>query len=176
MNIGSKNVIIAGIIAVATIVGVLVVATYFTSSQQSLQQSTVQQITRQELSIRLVNVLVKSIDDRNAALEISFSIFNPTSNTLVLEVINYTLYANNVRVGESIIGERLEGIVTGTGKTQYLLPNTPLILKDTIKVNRSRAVEGIWDQLASNSNSIKWSVDGKYSVTGWQEKEFKSSI
>jgi LEA14-like dessication related protein len=173
MGIG-RNVIIAGIIAVAAVVGALLAATYFTSSSTSLQQSTTQQVMKQELSIKLVDVLVKSVDDKKALLEISFSIVNPTNSTLILEAINYTLYADNVRIGESIIGERLEGIVTVTGKTQYLLPNNPLILKDTMQINRSRAVEGIWDKLASNS--IVWSVDGKYSVTGWQEKEFKSSM
>ncbi len=172
MGIG-RNVIIAGIIAVAAVVGALLAATYFTSST-SLQQSTTQQVMKQELSIKLVNVLVKSVDDKKALLEVSFSIVNPTNSTLVLESINYTLYANNVRIGESIIGERLEGIVASTGKTQYLLPNNPLILKDTMQINRSRLVEGIWDKLASNS--IAWSVDGKYSVTGWEEKEFKSSM
>lgn len=166
MKIG-RGVVIAVAAGVAVVVAVVIVVAALAPTQQQQQQAV------KELSIMLDNVLVKSMDERSAVLEVSFTIVNPTSNTLVLEVINYTLYANNIEVAESSIGEKLEGIVTGSGKTQYLLPKTPLILKDTIQVNRSRALDSIWAQLDS---SIRWSVDGRYSVTGWQESEFKASM
>lgn len=165
MKIG-RGVVIAVAAGVAVVIVVVIVVAALAPTQQ-------QQQAVKELSIMLDNVLVKSMDERSAVLEVSFTIVNPTSNTLVLEVINYTLYANNIEVAESSIGEKLEGIVTGSGKTQYLLPKTPLILKDTIQVNRSRALDSIWAQLDS---SIRWSVDGRYSVTGWQESEFKASM
>lgn len=167
MKIG-RGVVIAVAAGVAVVIAVVIVAALAPTQQQQQQQ-----VVR-ELSIMLDNVLVKSIDERSTVLEVSFTIVNPTSNTLVLEVINYTLYANNIEVAESSIGEKLEGIVTGSGKTQYLLPKTPLTLKDTIQVNRSRALDSIWAQL--DSSSIRWSVDGRYSVTGWQESEFKASM
>ncbi len=167
MKIG-RGVVIAVAAGVAVVIVVVIVVAALAPTQQQQQQAV------KELSIMLDNVLVKSMDERSAVLEVSFTIVNPTSNTLVLEVINYTLYANNIEVAESSIGEKLEGIVTGSGKTQYLLPKTPLILKDTIQVNRSRALDSIWAQL--DSSSIRWSVDGRYSVTGWQESEFKASM
>ncbi len=168
MKIG-RGVVIAVAAGVAVVIAVVIVTALAPTQQQQQQQQVVR-----ELSIMLDNVLVKSIDERSAVLEVSFTIVNPTSNTLVLEVIDYTLYANNIEVAESGIGEKLEGIVTGSGKTQYLLPKTPLTLKDTIQVNKSRALDNIWAQL--DSSSIRWSVDGRYSVTGWQESEFKASM
>ncbi len=170
MKIG-RYVVIAVAAGVAAVIASIIVATLVAVTPAQKQQQ--QQVVR-ELSIMLDNVLVKSIDERSALLEVSFTIVNPTSSTLVLEVINYTLYANGIPVADSSIGEKLEGIVTGSGKTQYLLPKTPLTLKDTIQVSRSRALDSIWAQL--DSTSIRWSVDGRYLVTGWQESEFKASM
>jgi len=162
-----KNILIGLVIGIV-VIGIL--AMTYSSNQGSIEP----RHTKQELEVRLAHIDLKSIDDRSAMVEITLSIANPTSATLVLEFISYTLYVNDVRVAESMIGESLEGIVTSSGSTQYVLSNTHITLKDTVTINKGRALDGIWDLI--REGKVRWSLDGRYSVTGWGEKEFRASL
>ncbi|MCS6767361.1 MAG: hypothetical protein NZ517_01290 [Candidatus Nitrosocaldus sp.] len=155
----------------AMIVGVVVLLPYLSQGQQQQQQEG--QMIIQELAVGLSSVKVSSEDATTATVEVTFSVFNPTRTTVILEHIKYTLYADGTRVGDSMIGESLEGIVAGSGRTNYILPNTQLLLKDTIKVTKTRGLEGVWDTLMAGG--VRWEVDGVYSVTGWQEKQFNAA-
>lgn len=153
----------------ALIIGVIVLIPY----PQGQQQRSEPMVVVQELTIGLDNVHVISKDDTTVTIEVTFSILNSTRATIILEYIKYTLYADGTRLAESMIGESLEGIVAGSGKTNYILPNTTLLLKDTVKITKSRGLEGIWNALEGD---IRWRVNGTYSVTGWPEKQFDATI
>jgi LEA14-like dessication related protein len=157
-------------LVIGVVVGIGILAITYSSNQGSIEPRQ----TKQELDVKLSNIDLKSIDDRSAMVEITLSIANPTSSTVILESISYTLYVNDVRVVESMIGKSLEGIVTSSGSTQYILPNTHLTLKDTVTINKGRALDGIW--ILIKEGSARWSLDGRYSVTGWGEKEFRASL
>lgn len=162
----------AGIVAL--VVGIVVLLPYLGQGQQQGQQQSEPLVSVQELTIGLDSVHVRSEDDTTVTIEVAFSVYNPTRITVILEHIKYTLYANDTRLGDSMIGESLEGIVTGSGRTNYVLPNTPLLLKDTIKVTKVRGLEGLWGALVEGD--VRWKVDGTYSVTGWQERQFDATI
>lgn len=155
----------------ALIVGIIALLPYLQGQQQ--QQQDEPMVLVQELAIGLDRVHVSSKDDTTVTIEVTFSVLNPTRTTIILEHIKYTLYADGTRLADSMIGESLEGIVTGSGKTNYVLPNTPLLLKDTMKITKTRGLEGIWDTLEGD---VRWKVNGTYSVTGWPEKQFDAVI
>ncbi|MEM4309395.1 MAG: hypothetical protein QXS98_01195 [Candidatus Nitrosocaldus sp.] len=157
-----------GVGIAALIVGIIVLLPYLGQGQQDQQQQG--RLTPiQELAISLDSVHVSSNDDKTT-IEVTFSVLNLSRTTVILENIKYTLYADGVRLGDSMIGESLEGIVTGSGGTNYVLPNSQLLLKDTIKVTKVKSLEGIWDALIEGK--VRWKINGTYSVTGWPEKQF----
>jgi hypothetical protein len=50
-----------------------------------------------------------SVSDLDAALQTNFYITNPNNTTVILESINYVVYANGVLIGHGQLGERYEG-------------------------------------------------------------------
>src|SRR5207245_9423528 len=46
------------------------------------------------------------ITDRDATVETKFSVTNPNNTTVLLEMINYAIYANGVLVGHGEFGQR----------------------------------------------------------------------
>ena len=49
------------------------------------------------------------ITDRDATVETKFALKNPNKTTVLLEMINYAIYANGVLVGHGEYGQRYEG-------------------------------------------------------------------
>lgn len=50
-----------------------------------------------------------SVSDQDATLQTSFYITNPNNTTIILESINYGVYANGILIGHGSLGERYEG-------------------------------------------------------------------
>lgn len=159
-----------GVGIAALIVGIIVLLPYLGQGQQGQQQQQGEPTAIQELVIDLDSVNVSKGGDDTTTIEVTFSVLNLSRTTVILENIKYTLYADGVRLGDSMIGESLEGIVTGSGRTNYVLPNAQLLLKDTIKVTKVKGLEGIWDALVEGK--VRWNANGTYSVTGWPERNF----
>lgn len=133
----------------------------------------------QEVILSLTSVTVKQIDEENATIEVVFDVFNPNKNTLVLEAIEYDLTANGIKLKQSTIGERLMGMITGTGQTYYVVSNTPLTLKDAIQLKKIEPFAQIWSSL--QNNDVDWRIKGVLIVTdpvraGGQEKNFDFTL
>lgn len=133
----------------------------------------------QEVILSLTSVDIKQIDEESATIEVVFDVFNPNKNTLVLETIEYDLMANGIRLTQSTIGERLQGVVTGTGQTYYVVSKVPLTLKDTIQLRKSELFAPVWISL--QDNDVDWRIKGKYIITdpvrlGGQEKDFDFTL
>ena len=138
-----------------------------------------QPIPLKEVSFSLTSVCVKQVDDEGATIEVVFDLFNPNKNTMVLETIQYDLIANGIRLTQSQIGERLEGVVAPTGRTYYVVQNTPLTLTDTVDLKKTETIAPIWDSL--QSNDVDWRIKGLYIITdpvksGGQEKPFDFTL
>ena len=132
-----------------------------------------------EVILSLTSVNIKQIDGEGATIEVVFDVFNPNRNTLVLETIEYDLIANGIKLTQSSIGERLQGVVTGTGQTYYVVPNAPLTLKDTVQVRKTELFTPLWIDL--ENNDVDWNIKGLYIITdpvrmGGQEKDFDFTL
>ena len=133
----------------------------------------------QDVILSLTSVQVQKIDEENVKIEVVFDVFNPNRNTLVLETIEYKLIANGIRIAQSDIGERLQGAVTGTGQTYYVVPDLPLTLKDTIQLRKTEIFTPIWSDL--QKDKVEWRVSGLFVITdpirlGGQEKPFDFNL
>ncbi len=50
-----------------------------------------------------------SVSNQDVVLQTSFYITNPNNTTVILESINYDVYANGILIGHGTLGERYEG-------------------------------------------------------------------
>jgi LEA14-like dessication related protein len=61
------------------------------------------------ISIQYNGSSITSVSNRDAAVQTNFYITNPNNTTVILESINYDIYANGVVIGHGQLGERYEG-------------------------------------------------------------------
>ena len=54
------------------------------------------------------------VSEQDATLQTNFYITNPDNTTVILESINYDIYANGILIGHGSIGERYEGSWQGS--------------------------------------------------------------
>jgi LEA14-like dessication related protein len=133
----------------------------------------------QDVVFSMNSLTIKEVSAERATIEVAFDLVNPNRNTLILEEIQYDLRADGVSVAKSRIGERLEGMIAGTGQTYYLVPDTTLTLKDTVQVSRTKVLEPVWGGL--QGNDAGWRITGVYVITdpvrtGGQERPFDFTL
>lgn len=116
-----------------------------------------------DVTITLTSVNIKQMDDQSVTIEVAFDVLNPNKNTLVLEQIDYDLAANGVKLTRSFIGERLEGMVTSTGQTYYVVPGLPLTLRDTVEIVKVERLTDVWYGL--QDPDVDWRVTGNFVIT-----------
>jgi len=163
---------VGGGIAISIAAVVLLTMGFFSIQSQ-------QPIAMKEVTFSLTSVSVKQVDDEGVTIEVVFDVFNPNKNTMVLETIQYDMIANGIRLAQSHIGERLEGVVAPTGQTYYVVQNTPLTLTDTVELKKTETFAPLWTGL--QSNDVDWRIKGLYIITdpvksGGQEKPFDFTL
>lgn len=170
---------IAGGIAIAIVAVVMFTPAIFHGAgqvQPTTGESGVAQPVTQEVTLSMTSIQIKQIDEKSATIEVVFSALNPNKNTLVLEQIQYDLIADGAKLAQSSIGERLEGVIVGTGHTYYLVTNLPVTLTDTVQIKKTERLASVWSSL--QSNHVDWRIKGQYFITdpvraAGQEKNFE---
>ncbi len=171
---------VGGGVAIAVAAVVMLTMGFFPNPVQPTgDNGTIPPSIKKEVTLSLTSVNIKQIDDEAATVQIVFDVFNPNKNTMVLETIQYDLLANGIRLAQSQIGERLEGVVAPTGQTYYVVQNTPLQLTDTVEVKKTETFAPVWTGL--QSNDVDWRIKGVYIITdpvrsGGQEKPFDFTL
>lgn len=161
-------------------IGILIAAVFiFAGPFQAPAQMQQEPQEVQPVAFSVNSIQVMEIDEQNATVEVAFDLVNPNSFTLVLEEIQYDLLADDVVLKKSSIGERLEGMVAGTGQTYYLVSEVPLTLKDTVQIKNKELFAGIWGGLANDD--VNWRLKGSYIITdpvraGGEEKDFDLTL
>ena len=102
-------------------------------------------------------------DEEKILIEVAFDAFNPNRSSVVLESIQYKLYADGITVAGSEIGERAEGFLTGTGKTFTMYGEFSFTLKDKVEVKKTELLIPLWNDL--RNNDVQWRVSGTFFVT-----------
>ena len=70
---------------------------------------------------------VLMITDRDATVETKFSATNPNNTTVILEMINYGIYANGILVGHGAFGQRYEGSLESSNYLPLVQHNSEVI-------------------------------------------------
>lgn len=110
------------------------------------------------LEIELEDLSILEVTDTAATLEIAFKVNNPNFKSVILQMIKYEIYESGVRVKTGEIGERAEGMVTGSNYFT-ILKDQPTILRDKMTIKNTGNTPEFWDALTTNS--ANWRVKGE---------------
>ena len=90
-------------------------------------------------------------------MEIKFKVSNPNPKSVILQLIRYELFENDLRVDAGTIGERPSGFLTGSNYF-IILNERPTILTDKITLKNSGDNPEFWSALTNNTPN--WRVTG----------------
>jgi hypothetical protein len=165
--------------AIAIMVGVLGVIYISTSTSETYDEGSTQEIQNQvePISIELDEVSILQVSDRAAVIEIQFKLDNPNSRSVIAQLLQYSLYASDdseeFKIAAGQIGSRPEGMVDGSNY-YTLLSNNSVVLKDKIVLDYPGNSPELMSILESNNPS--WRAEGDVffnlsSMTSGQENE-----
>ena len=110
------------------------------------------------LEFELEDISIIEVDEKAATIEVAFKVTNPNPKAVILQLIKYELYENNMRIVISEIGARPGGL--GEGAVFFTILNEkPTILKDKITIKNSGSVPEFWNALTENRP--QWKVKGE---------------
>lgn len=125
------------------------------------------------LEFELIDLSILEVNEKAATIHVEFKVTNPNFKSVLLQVVTYNLYENDVRVAISQIGERPVAMLEGSNFFT-ILNERPTILKDTITIKNSGDTPELWDALMSNTP--EWKITGEAfsnlsSITAGRENE-----
>ena len=128
------------------------------------------------LQIELDDIYVEKISERSAIIEIAFIISNPNPRSVIVQTMDYQLFATDYSDSEQIsggeIGSRPTGMVEFGSNYYTLLGENSITLRDTITLKGSENSPELWTLLRSDGASWRVSGDVFYnlsSMTSGQE-------
>jgi len=130
------------------------------------------------IQIELVDLSVTQVSERKATIKIAFKISNPNPAAVIVQTMDYQLFATDYSTSEQItggeIGSRPTGMVEFGSNYYVLLGNNSITLKETITLKGSENTPELWAIL--KDSSTPWRVTGDVfynlsSITSGQENE-----
>ncbi len=117
------------------------------------------EVPRETLPIKfeLEDISILEVNNKAATIKVEFKITNPNFKSVILQVVTYDLYENDVRVKVSQIGERPMGMLESSNYFT-ILSDRPTFLKDTITIKNSGDSPELWDALTNNTP--QWKIKG----------------
>ncbi len=168
---------IAVLVLVVILGGILLVGPTMmvVGSQTSSDTSNITQV--EPLHVELENLSVSKISERTATIDIGFKISNPNPRAVIVQTMDYQLYATDYSDFEQIsggeIGSRPTGMVEFGSNYYVLLGENSITLKETITLKGSENTSELWSILRDDTT---WRVTGDVfynlsSMTSGQENE-----
>ena len=121
---------------------------------------TVNEMNKVSIKLETVEIVNTTSNQQNIeTVKPVFTITNPTSTQFSLIGVNYSLFANDVYVGNSTISFDDTLGIGGCGC--WLFANTTRqIISPTVDLKDSSVIDG--EKLAMNNGSISWQTKGSY--------------
>jgi len=170
---------IAVVVLVTILGGILLVGPTMVIAPQGEIPTETQGITQVEpLQVELADLSVTEISERKATIKIAFKISNPNPRAVIVQTMDYQLFATDYSNSEQIsggeIGSRPTGMVEFGSNYYVLLGDNAITLKETITLKGSENTPELWAIL--KDTTIAWRVSGDVfynlsSITSGQENE-----
>lgn len=110
------------------------------------------------IQVELGTFKILSVTPEEAQIQVDFKITNPNYKSVILQIIKYTLYADNKQVIISQIGDRPEGAVESSNY-YTILSNRPQMIGNTVTIKNSGTDPEFWNSLQNNTAS--WKIKGE---------------
>ena len=110
------------------------------------------------VKIELEDIVIREVTERAATIEVEFKITNPNVKSVILQLIKYQLFENDVRLAISEIGSRPAGMVDASNYFT-ILNDQPTIIKDEITIKNTGNLPELWD--AFSNNTPQWKIKGE---------------
>jgi len=130
------------------------------------------------LEIELTDLSVTEISERKATIKIAFIISNPNPRAVIVQTLDYQIFATDYSNSEQIsggeIGSRPTGMVEFGSNYYVLLGENEIILKETITLKGSENTPELWAILKDSTTTWRVTGDVFYnlsSMTSGQENE-----
>ena len=109
------------------------------------------------VEIELEDLTILDVTENVATLQIKFKISNPNHKAVILQIISYQLYEDDIRITGGQIGTRAEGMVSASNY-YTILNGYPTVLTDKITITNSGDMPEFWSALTSNDTN--WRITG----------------
>lgn len=152
-------------VGVAVAVIGIVIALFVTSgstivnelSQKGLSPQNETPLTIEPLKVTLSDISIEDIEDTDATISVKLQVTNPNTRTALLHSLKFQLYANDLKIATSEVGEQGEGFIIGSNYFT-LLPGQPTSLSDKITIKNSGNFPELWS--AFEKNDVSWHISG----------------
>lgn len=116
------------------------------------------------LDVQLNDISVLSVSEKEAILELKFDVYNPNNKPLLLEMISFNIFENDIKVGYGEIGERLGGQYANSNY-YTVLSGSSLLVHDKIPLKNTGNNPEFW--LTLQQGTPEWRIKGEafYSTT-----------
>jgi len=140
-------------IAVAALIailgGILLMGSTMVITPQGETPAETQGITQvRPIQIELAELSVTKISERAATIKIAFKISNPNSGGVIVQTMDYQLfateYSNSEQIAGGEIGSRPTGMVEFGSNYYVLLGENTITLKETITLKASQNTSELW--------------------------------
>ena len=127
------------------------------------------------LVIELEDVTIVEVVDNTAYMGITFKVTNPNNKTVMLQMIKYTVFGDDLKIGSKSIGQRDTDVTIAGGSNYYpILNGYPTSIKDEFTIKNSGNSPEFWN--AIENNSVQWRVTAEAfynlsSMTAGQEHD-----
>lgn len=107
--------------------------------------------------INLDKISILSISNEDSIIEIKFKIHNPNQRSVILQMLKYELYGNEILINMGQIGERIVGMMSSSNYFT-ILKDGDVIITDKIIIRKNDDIKEFWDSMIDDN--IKWHVKG----------------
>jgi len=109
------------------------------------------------INFELDGITILEVNNKAATIQVAFKVTNPNFKSVILQVVTYELFENDVQIKLSQIGERPIGMLESSNYFP-ILSNRDTILKDTFTIKNSGNSDEFWDALINNTP--QWKIKG----------------
>ena len=127
------------------------------------------------LILELDDVPIVEIVDNTAYIGVTFKVTNPNNKSVLLQMIKYTVYGDELKIGSKSIGDRDTDVAIAGGSHYYtILNDRPTKIKDEFTIKNSGNSPEFWENM--QNDSVQWRVTAEAfynlsSMTAGQEND-----
>ena len=109
------------------------------------------------ITVELEDLSIVEVTEKYAVLEIKFLVSNPNLKSVLLSLLKYQLYEDDIRIHAGAVGERGGGFVVGSNYITVLSQGSTMISDEIVLRNTGNTPE-LWSALTEDT--LNWKITG----------------